>query len=79
MLQRIAAATGGVSYFPVTVGQLDEMYDRVAEEVRGRYGLGYVSTNPKTDGAWRKVEVRLTRDPKGVKLRTRSGYFAPYR
>jgi Ca-activated chloride channel homolog len=80
VLQRIAGATGGVPYFPATVDQLDRMYERIAEEVRGRYGLGYVSSNPATDGAWRKVDVRLTRrDLKGVKLRTRAGYYAPYR
>ena len=32
----------------------------------------------RTDGAWRPVEVRLRADLKGVKLRTRKGYFAPF-
>jgi hypothetical protein len=32
------------------------------------------------DGSWRKVQIRLKRpDLKGVKLRTREGYFAPYK
>ena len=32
------------------------------------------------NGAWRKVEIRLKRpDLKGAKLRTRDGYFAPFK
>jgi hypothetical protein len=39
-----------------------------------------VSTNDKTDGAWRKVDIRVTRpDVKDLKIRSRKGYFAPYR
>jgi Ca-activated chloride channel family protein len=79
-LQDIAAITGGTALFPTAADQLDEMYAQIAEEVRARYSLGYLSTNDKADGTWRKVEVKLTRtDLKGVRLRTRPGYFAPYR
>jgi hypothetical protein len=32
------------------------------------------------DGAWRDVDISLKRpDLKGAKLRTRDGYFAPFR
>lgn len=80
LLQQLAATSGGTAYFPSSARDLDDMYARITEEVRGRYSLGYISTNQKTDGAWRKVDVRLTRsDLKGVKLRTRAGYFASYR
>jgi hypothetical protein len=45
-----------------------------------RYSLGYVSTDARTDGAWRKVQIRLKRsDLKDTRIRSRSGYFAPYR
>lgn len=79
-LQLIAQTTGGFALFPHQPEDLDGMYDRIVREVRARYSLGYLSTNTRTDGAWRKVEVRLKRpDLKGVKVRTRSGYYAPYR
>jgi len=33
----------------------------------------------KVDGAWREVQIRVTRgDLKGVRVRTRPGYFGPY-
>jgi hypothetical protein len=42
--------------------------------------LGYISTNAKMDGTWRPVEIKLTKpELRNAKLRTRKGYFAPYR
>ena len=56
------------------------MFDKIRGELAARYSLGYVSTDTRTDGAWRGVEIKLLRpDLKGVKLRTRGGYFAPYK
>ena len=50
---------------------------QVAAEIDAQYSIGYVSTNTKTDGTWRKVEIRVTRPGlEGVKVRTRPGYFA---
>ena len=49
---------------------------------RARLALpaGYVSSNTRTDGTWRPVEVRLKRaDLRGVKIRTRKGYYAPFK
>ena len=55
------------------------MYDRIVAEIDSRYLLGYVSNDRRTNGAWRSVEVRLTRpDLRQAKIRTRKGYFAPY-
>jgi Ca-activated chloride channel family protein len=79
-LQDIAAVTGGTALFPTSADQLDEMYAQIAEEVHARYSLGYVSTNTKTDGSWRRVEIKLLRAGlKNIRLRTRPGYFAPFR
>lgn len=79
-LQDIAATTGGQALFPSSKEDLDDMYAKIADEVQARYSLGYVSTNLKTDGAWRKVEIRVNRKGlKNMRIRTRPGYFAPYR
>lgn len=77
-LLRIAELTGGQAFFPTSTRELDGVYGKVAAEIDAQYSMGYVSTNTKTDGAWRKVEIRLTRAGlKDVKVRTRQGYFAP--
>jgi len=79
-LERVASVTGGQAYFPTTPKDLDGVFDRIRDELAGRYSLGYLSSDARTDGAWRGVEIKLLRaDLKGVRLRTRSGYFAPYK
>ena len=79
-LQRFAEMTGGQAFFPMSVKEVDKMYDKIEHEIAARYSLGYSSTDDRTNGTWRTVSIRLKRpDLKGVKLRTRGGYFAPFR
>jgi Ca-activated chloride channel family protein len=81
ILVRLASATGGQAFFPTSLKELEGMYDRILREISGRYSIGYVSTNEKLDGAWRDVKVRLADKPelKNARIRTRSGYYAPYK
>jgi len=76
-LRTLAETTGGLAFFPTVIKDLDGTYDKIAAEIRGQFTLGYLSTNTKADGAWRKVEIKVNRP--GVKVRTRQGYYAPYR
>jgi len=78
-LERLATMTGGVAHFPSLPRDLEGVFDKIREEIAARYALGYVSTDSRTDGRWRDVEIKLVRPLKGVKLRTRGGYFAPYK
>ena len=79
-LQRLVAITGGLAFFPATARDLEGVFDKIRAEIASRYSLGYLSTDPRTDGAWRGVEIKLLRtDLKGVRVRTRTGYFAPYK
>jgi len=78
LLQQIADVTGGQAFFPLSIKELDRMYEKVAAEIRAQYTLGYVSTNPKMDGAWRKLEIRVARkDGRDYRVRSRRGYFGP--
>lgn len=79
-LERFARLTGGLSFFPSEAKDVEKAFDSIRREITSRYSLGYVSTDPTANGAWRNVEIKLLRkDLKGVKLRTRSGYYAPYK
>ena len=79
-LQQLAEATGGRALFSTSIKDLDTTYAQILDEINARYMLGYLSTNARADGAWREVEIRLVRpELKGAKLRTRKGYFAPYK
>ncbi len=78
-LAQLADLTGGQAFFPASMKEVETMYDRIVAEIDSRYLLGYVSSDRRTNGAWRSVEVRLTRpDLRQAKIRTRKGYFAPY-
>jgi len=79
-LQRVADLTGGQAYFPGVAKDLDGVFEKIRAELAARYTLGYLSSDPRTDGAWRPVDIKLLRpDLKGARLRTRTGYFAPFR
>jgi Ca-activated chloride channel family protein len=76
-ISQIAHEAGGEAFFPTSPRELHEVYARILDELVSRYTIGYVSSNPRTDGRFRRVEVKLTKpDLKGAKVRTRSGYFA---
>jgi Ca-activated chloride channel family protein len=77
-LTQLATESGGRAFFPSSMTQIGEAYDKVLSEIRGQYTLGYVSTNTTRDGKWRKVEVEIRHpDAKAMRLLSRRGYFAP--
>ena len=79
-LQQLTEITGGQAFFPASTRVLDQVYERVLAQIRAQYSLGFTSSNPRKDGTWRKVEVRLTGEHlQGLKVRARKGYFAPLR
>ena len=76
LLSVLARETGGQAFFPAQLQELDGVYDRIAEEMRTQYSLGYVPTNQRRDGRYRRIVVRIpSRD--NVILRYKLGYFGP--
>ncbi len=81
-LERIVEQTGGTGCLPDSVDALAEIYEQIRLEITGRYSIGYASTDERTDGTWRQVKIKVKTERPGlrdVKVRTRGGYFAPYR
>lgn len=76
-LRQIAETTGGQAFFPTAMKDVERAYEKVLAEIKGQYHLGYVSTNTTADGAWRKVDIRVKRSE--LRLRSRKGYFGPYK
>ena len=69
----LANNTGGFAI--KNTNDLGRGLTRIAQETRRYYLLGYVPTNPRRDGGWRKIEVKLGRGD--VEVRARKGYYAP--
>jgi Ca-activated chloride channel family protein len=76
LLTSLARDTGGHAYFPNSLSELDAVYDRIAEELRTLYSVGYVSSNTRRDGKWRRIVVRVP-DREGLTVRHKLGYYAP--
>lgn len=74
-MKALAQETGARSFFPMDVSELHGIYSAIAEELATQYAIGYSSKNPKADGAYRRVIVRVTDRP-GAQTRTRAGYLA---
>lgn len=79
-LSRLTELTGGQAYFPLSKEALDEVYRKVVAQVRAQYSLGFVSSNRDMDGTWRELDISLKGEHlKDLKVRARSGYYAPLR
>ena len=59
MLRQFAQETGGRSFFPNQLAELRGVYGQISDELSSQYTVGYTSRNPKRDGAWRRVVVRV--------------------
>ena len=75
VLRTLAQDSGGRAFHVQDIAQLPAVYQQIADELANQYTMGYSSKNPKRDGAWRRIVVRVNRP--AVNARTKSGYFAP--
>jgi Ca-activated chloride channel family protein len=73
-LTALARESGGRSYFPAGLAQIDGVYDRIADELRTQYALGYISSNPNRDGKWRRIAISTAQG--NLMLRHKQGYYA---
>jgi len=75
VLRQLSQQTGGRSFFPNQLTDLNGVYGQISNELSSQYTVGYTSKNPRRDGAWRRVIVQTTRP--GTATRTKQGYFGP--
>ncbi|HEX8816331.1 MAG TPA: VWA domain-containing protein [Terriglobales bacterium] len=74
-MKKLTSETGGrVIEVGNKMDKLKEGFDQIANELRSQYNIGYVPTNPKLDGTFRKVEIKTSN--KDYKIQSRNGYYA---
>ncbi len=72
ILQQISRETGGGFFEVSRKMSIDQIYDRIEEELRNQYSLGF--TPAKTDGfGFRRISVTVKQ--KGMIVQTREGYY----
>ena len=75
-LELIAERTGGESFFPPTLDQVDEISRSIAHDIRNQYTITYAPSTPKSVGGYRTIHVDAhARAYKKLTVRTRSGYY----
>jgi VWFA-related protein len=75
VLQRIADATGGRAFEPFQLQQVADAFAQIQDDLRSQYELSYQPPNFAHDGRYRTIEISALR--KGMKVRSRNGYYAP--
>ena len=77
-LDELTSVTGGSSFYPQSNAEMDEIFERIALELRHQYSIGFRPTNFNNDGKWHKLKVKV-KPPRGLPklfVRSREGYFA---
>jgi len=79
LLQQLAEETGGNVLVAQNMGEMPSVVQRLSDEIRWHYLLGYSSSNPVNDGKYHKVKVELVQPEGTSPLRAswRRGYYAP--
>jgi VWFA-related protein len=74
-LNALAEATGGLTYYPKEVSEVDPIAHQVARDIRSQYTIAYKPANDALDGTYRKIKVTV-KAPGNPVPRTRTGYYA---
>jgi Ca-activated chloride channel family protein len=77
-LDELTSLTGGKAFFPQSDVELDEIFERIALELRHQYSIGYLPKDFRPDGKWRKLKVKVN-PPRGMPhltVRSRDGYYS---
>lgn len=77
-LDELTSVSGGKSFYPQTDVEMDEIFERIALELRHQYSIGYIPKDFQPNGKWRKVKTKVN-PPRGLPrltVRGREGYYA---
>jgi len=73
VLEQISRETGGGFYEVSKKLTIEDIYDRIQDDLRNQYSLGYTSNKGDTSGGYRAISVTTTR--KGAIAQAREGYY----
>jgi Ca-activated chloride channel homolog len=74
-MEELAEASGGRVLYPERLEDIVPLYRQIGAELGTSYTLGYISSNPTTDGSFRRIEVRAA-DTSLRLTQSRNGYYA---
>ncbi|MGO8984178.1 MAG: VWA domain-containing protein [Terriglobales bacterium] len=76
-LIQISADTGGKYYYATSLGQLDEAFQKISDELRTQYLLAYYPSQHYSESEFRQLKVDLANPPAGGPFQShyRAGYY----
>ena len=79
LLTDVCEMTGGRLFKVGDLGDLEDIAQRISQELRNEYVIGYKPSEVRKDGNWRKLKVRLLPPPglPALTVHNRQGYYAP--
>jgi Ca-activated chloride channel family protein len=77
-MQQLANATGGNSFVPERLENLDAVFRQITAELRSQYLLQYYSKDESPAGKFLRIRVSLPTRPQ-LRVRARQGYYAKRR
>ena len=73
-LRRMSSETGGQVFKVDRNHSLDDIFREIQDEMRSQYAISYQPPNPKRDGSYHKIDIKLAN--KDYKPQARKGYYA---
>jgi Ca-activated chloride channel family protein len=76
-LIQLSEDTGGKYYYATSIGQLDEAFKKISDELRTQYLLAYYPSQRTSFSEFRRIEVKTvgTSDTAAYRVRHRAGYY----
>jgi Ca-activated chloride channel homolog len=74
-MEQLALATGGTSFVPEKLEDLDAVFRQITAELRSQYLLQYYSTDESASGKFLRIKVGVPSRPQ-LRVRARQGYYA---
>lgn len=75
-MEAMSSQSGGKAFVAEKVEDLEAVFRQIADELQAQYLFGYYSTDERADGGFRRITVRVPKEP-DLRVRARQGYYAP--
>ncbi len=75
IMEQIATRTGGRFFEAKKKDALEDIYNQIADELRGQYLLSYTPDQVDNEGDFHKIVLKAKKDD--LTVATREGYYAP--
>ncbi|MGH9715611.1 MAG: VWA domain-containing protein [Candidatus Acidiferrales bacterium] len=79
LLADLTQMTGGRMFVVQNLSELPDIATKISMELRNQYVLGYIPSDRRRDGKWRKIKVKLrpSRGLPPLSVYARGGYYGP--